>query len=101
MTMGQKESYPTRAQLDALVLQMRAAGISYAEAVQEFRKEFILTALRDVNWNKTKAARVLGMHRNTLARTLRELNLDVRALRNAGRRPVRSADFRRQKKLAI
>lgn len=64
-------SYPTGAQLDVLVLQMRTAGICYAEAVEEFRKEFILTVLRDVNGNATKAARLLGMHRNTLARTLR------------------------------
>ena len=75
--------YPIGAQLAALVRQMRTACIRYAEAVEEFRKEFIVTVLRDVNGNATKAARVLGMHRNTLARTLRDLNLDARALRKA------------------
>jgi Fis family transcriptional regulator, factor for inversion stimulation protein len=32
----------------------------------------------------------LGMHRNTLSRTIAELKLDVRQLRDGGRRPVRS-----------
>jgi Fis family transcriptional regulator len=76
-------SFPTRDQLDAVVLQMYQAGIPYAEAVREFRKQFILTALREANWNESKAAPVLQMHRNTLRRTLRELELDVRALRKA------------------
>jgi hypothetical protein len=30
------------------------------------------------------------MHRNTLSRTIAELKLDVRQLRDGGRRPVRS-----------
>ena len=54
--MGQKQSYPTSAELDALVVRMYRAGISYAEAVREFRKQFVLTALRDTNWNESKAA---------------------------------------------
>jgi Fis family transcriptional regulator, factor for inversion stimulation protein len=98
--MGEKHSYPTSAQLDALVLGMYRAGIPYADAVREFRKQFILTALRDSNWNESKAAPVLRMHRNTLRRTLQQLNLDIRALRRAERRQVRRADLRQQKKLA-
>jgi len=57
--MGEKQPYPTSAQLDALVLQMYQAGIVYSEAVREFKKKFILTALQDVNWNETKAAPTL------------------------------------------
>ena len=97
--MGQ-QSFPTSAELDAVVLQMYRAGISYSEAVREFRKQFVLTVLRDANWNESKAAPVLRMHRNTLRRTLRELNLDVRTLRRTERRPARSIDLRKQKKLA-
>jgi Fis family transcriptional regulator, factor for inversion stimulation protein len=81
--MGQKHSYPTSAELDAVVLHMYQAGMSYAEAVREFRKQFVFTALREANWNESKAASVLQMHRNTLLRTVRELELDVRALRKA------------------
>jgi len=68
--------------------------------VREFKKQFVLTVLRDLDCNETKAARVLRMHRNTLARTLSELDLDIRALRKTKRRPVRGVDPPRQKKLA-
>jgi DNA-binding NtrC family response regulator len=78
-------------QLEALILQMYNSGILYSEAVREFKKRFILTVLQENNGNQCKAARQLGMHRNTLSRTITELKLDVRALRNGGRRPPRSA----------
>jgi len=65
---------------------MHKTGILYYEALEEFRKQFILVVLREVNWNKSKAARLLGMHRSTLVRKLRELHIDIRALRNAERR---------------
>jgi len=95
-----KDPYPTSAQLDALVLRMYRAGISYSEALREFKKQFVLTVLRDLNWNETKAARALRMHRNTLARALRELDLDIRALRKTARRPVRGEDRPEQKRLS-
>jgi len=98
--MGQKQSYPTSAELDALVLQMYRAGISYSEAVREFRKQLVLTALGDANWNESKAAPVLRMHRNTLRRTLRELNLDIRGLRKSERRATSRVGTQTQKKLA-
>lgn len=78
-------------QLEALVSQMFKSGILYSEAVREFKKRFIITVLEECNGNQCKAARELGMHRNTLSRTLAELDLDVRALRNGTRRPPRSA----------
>ena len=72
----------------------------FLHPVREFKKQFVLTVLRDLDCNETKAARVLRMHRNTLARTLSELDLDIRALRKTKRRPVRGVDPPRQKKLA-
>jgi Fis family transcriptional regulator, factor for inversion stimulation protein len=72
----------------------------YSEALRVFKKQFILTVLRDLDWNETKAARALGMHRNTLARTLSQLDLDIRALRETKRRPLCGVDPPRQKKLA-
>jgi len=78
-------------QLEALIMQMYKSGILYSEAVREFKKRFILTVLQENNGNQCKAARQLGMHRNTLSRTIAELKLDVRALRNGARRPPRSA----------
>jgi Fis family transcriptional regulator, factor for inversion stimulation protein len=78
-------------QLEALINQMYKSGILYSEAVREFKKRFILTVLEENNGNQCKAARELGMHRNTLSRTITELKLDVRSLRNGTRRPPRSA----------
>lgn len=77
-------------QLEALVGQMYQSGILYSEAVREFRKRFILTVLEQNNGNQCKAARQLGMHRNTLSRTISELDLDVRAVRADTRRPPKS-----------
>lgn len=78
-------------QLEALILQMHKSGILYAEAVREFKKRFILTVLQENKGNQCKSARELGMHRNTLSRTIAELNLDMRLLRPGARRPPRSA----------
>ena len=79
-----------RGELDELINQMHKGGILYAEAVREFRKAFITTVLRENNGNQSKAARELGMHRNTLSRVLSMLELDVRALRPGSRRLPRS-----------
>ena len=69
---------------------MHQSGILYSEAVREFRKRFILTVLEQNHGNQCKAARQLGMHRNTLSRTIAELELDARAVRADTRRPPRS-----------
>jgi Fis family transcriptional regulator len=78
-------------QLEALILQMYKSNILYSEAVREFKKRFILTVLEENKGNQCRAARELGMHRNTLSRTLSELKIDVRQLRDGTRRPPRSA----------
>jgi Fis family transcriptional regulator, factor for inversion stimulation protein len=92
--------YPTSAQLDAVVHQMHKAGIVFSDAVQEFKKQFILTVLRDLHWNQIKAARALGIHRNTLRRALRVLDLDARSLRKAERRPAHGVGIPKEKKIA-
>lgn len=78
-------------QLETLVHQMYDSGILYSEAVREFKKRFLLTVLQQNQGNQCQAARQLGMHRNTLSRTITELKLDIRAVRNGARRPPRSA----------
>jgi Fis family transcriptional regulator len=98
--MGRKHTYATKAQLETLVLRMHRTGILYSEALEEFRKQFILVVLRDVDWNKSKAARELGIHRSTLVRTLRELNIDIRALRDTERRPPHGIGKQQKKKIA-
>jgi DNA-binding NtrC family response regulator len=76
-------------QLEALVLQMVRSGIRYGEAVREFRKAFLTKVLTENRGNQCQAAKILGMHRNSLGRTLGDLKLDARALRTQMRRPPR------------
>ena len=78
-------------QLEALILQMYRSNILYSEAVREFKKRFIVTVLEENRGNQCKAARQLGMHRNTLSRTMQELKIDVRLLRDGAKRPPKSA----------
>ena len=78
-------------QLETLIHQMYESGILYSEAVREFKKRFLLTVLQQNQGNQCRAARQLGMHRNTLSRTISELKLDICAVRNGARRPPRSA----------
>ncbi len=76
--------------LDNLVLQMQASGLPYADAVREFKKRFILEVLAKYRGNQCKAAEELGMHRNTLSRTLTELELDSAQIKRGLRRPPTS-----------
>ena len=76
-------------QLESLVLQMVRSGIRYGEAVREFKKAFLTKVLVENRGNQCQAARVLGMHRNSLGRTLSNLKMDPRALRTQIRRPPR------------
>lgn len=57
-------------QLASVVLQMYEAGVPCSEAVREFQKAFILTVLKDQRGNQCRAAEKLGIHRNTLGRTI-------------------------------
>ena len=78
-------------ELDGLITQMHSAGIPYSEAIRQFKKRYILEVLAHHKGNQCKAAEELGMHRNTLSRTISELKIDVRQLRDGVKRPPRSA----------
>ena len=78
-------------QLESVILQMYEAGMRCPEAVREFQKVFILTVLKDQRGNQCKAAKKLGVHRNTLRRAIRLLQIDIGPTRATGsRRPPRS-----------
>jgi Fis family transcriptional regulator len=74
-------------ELERLVLQMYRSGLRYSEALREFQRTFLATVLREANANQVRAAKRLGIHRNTLRRQVEELGLDVKSLRVARRRP--------------
>jgi DNA-binding protein Fis len=46
--------------------------------VGEFEKRFIKRVLERTNGNQSRAAEVLGIHRNTLSRKMTEYKLDHR-----------------------
>jgi Fis family transcriptional regulator, factor for inversion stimulation protein len=77
-------------ELDSLVTQMHAGGITYNEAVREFKKRFLIEVLSHHRGNQCKAAKELGMHRNTLSRTITELEIDPSQIRRGLKRPSRS-----------
>jgi Fis family transcriptional regulator, factor for inversion stimulation protein len=63
-------------QLESLVGMMVERGILLEEAVTEFEKKFIKRALERSNGNQCRAAKFLGIHRNTLSRKISEYHLD-------------------------
>jgi len=67
-----------RDQLESLVGQMVERGILFQEAVGEFEKRFIKRVLDRLNGNQSRAAKVLGIHRNTLSRKIYAYKLDNR-----------------------
>ncbi|HTV59550.1 MAG TPA: helix-turn-helix domain-containing protein [Verrucomicrobiae bacterium] len=73
-------------QLESLVDTMVERGILLEEAVQEFEKRFIKQALEQSGGNQSRAASILGIHRNTLSRKLGEYKLDHSGKRRRGRR---------------
>ena len=75
-----------KAQLETIVEQMYRTGLRFGEAVHEFQKVFVLTVLRQERGNQCKAAAKLGMHRNTLHRTIANLQIDLHPIRQARQR---------------
>jgi DNA-binding NtrC family response regulator len=73
--------------LDGLITQMHSAGVTYTEAIRQFKRRYLLEVLSHHKGNQCKAAEELGMHRNTLSRTLAELELDTAQIKNGMRRP--------------
>ena len=63
-------------QLEGLVAQMVERGILFEEAVGEFEKRFIKRVLERTSGNQSRAAELLGIHRNTLSRKMGEYKLD-------------------------
>ena len=79
-----------RRELDSLVTQMHSSGVRYEDAVREFKKQYLREVLMAHRGNQCKAAEELGMHRNTLSRTMAELGLDLAEVRTELKRPPRA-----------
>ena len=71
-------------QLKNLVGRMVESGILFPEAVKEFEKKYIKRVLDHVRGNQSRAARALGIHRNTLSRKIEVYKLANRPRRRRG-----------------
>jgi DNA-binding NtrC family response regulator len=67
-----------REQLDSLVQQMLDRGVRYDDARREFEKVFITRALQRSKGSVGDAADLLGIHRNTVTRKMREYRIKPR-----------------------
>jgi transcriptional regulator with GAF, ATPase, and Fis domain len=65
-------------ELSAVCRTMQAGSITFHEAVRFFKREWISQALENSCGNKCRAARGTGLHRNTVGRLVRELDIDTR-----------------------
>jgi DNA-binding NtrC family response regulator len=61
--------------LQQLVSEMVDKGIRYDDARREFDRQFLAYVLSHCDGNLGKAAALLGVHRNTLTRRLRDLRI--------------------------
>jgi Fis family transcriptional regulator, factor for inversion stimulation protein len=62
-------------QLEALVSEMVEKGILFADARREFEKRFIANMLERHSGNLSRAAKDLGIHRNTLGKKIEEYKI--------------------------
>jgi DNA-binding NtrC family response regulator len=64
--------------LEKLVEEMVERGVQFEDATREFEKRFITRVLGQCAGSLTKAADVLGIHRNTLTRKMAEYRIKKR-----------------------
>jgi Fis family transcriptional regulator len=63
--------------LEQLVTQMVEKGIQYEDALREFDRRFIVEVVDKNDGNLSKAADILGVHRNTLSRKIKDLKIKI------------------------
>ncbi len=63
------------AEFRAAITEKRGEGVDHCRGPEQEEQGLILNALETTDWNKAKAARILGMGRRTLYRKIDEFNL--------------------------
>ena len=64
--MKKSSSLTIHQKLEALIKEMVEKEIQYKDALGEFEKVFIETASKKYRGNRSKVAKAIGIHRNTL-----------------------------------
>ena len=57
----------------------QAENLPLKQATDEFERQIVLRVLERVQWNRSEAARILGIHRNSLKMKLKRWGVDVAA----------------------
>ncbi|MBI2820104.1 MAG: helix-turn-helix domain-containing protein [Acidobacteria bacterium] len=65
-------------QVERLISEMVNAGVFFQDAVSEFEKKYIRKVLEVSGGNQSRAAKALGIHRNTLGRKMEEYHISSR-----------------------
>jgi transcriptional regulator with PAS, ATPase and Fis domain len=71
----------------------------FHEAVAEFKRSLIESTLRQTGWNRTLAAKSLGLQRTYLLRLMRALSVKVPLPRRNGRRLLEPAGARENREI--
>ncbi|MBI1785990.1 MAG: helix-turn-helix domain-containing protein [Acidobacteria bacterium] len=72
---------------DQLVDRLLRGGFFLEEAVEILEKTLVTRALFQTGGNRSEASKLLGIHRNTLQKKIRDYNLEARgALRKPAQR---------------
>ncbi len=69
--------------LEEVIDELVSKGILWHEAEAQFEKIFIIRVLAEQKGNLSRAATVMGLHRNTLAKKVRLYSVDTRKHRKS------------------
>jgi|GEM_PF-568260 len=76
---GQIQTYHFASRItrgESLIQEAISENTSYSEAVDSFRRRFVVQILKECNWNRHEAARRLRMHRSNLIALIRRLGIE-------------------------
>jgi DNA-binding protein Fis len=68
---------------DSLIDQMVANGVFFQDAVAELERGFLRRVLEMAEGNQVKAAKMLGIHRNTLRKKIADYQLEHAGIRRS------------------
>ena len=77
------QQYSIDERLVLIINELQSVGITLEEAEGQFRAKYIAAALKRTKGNVTRAARAIGVHRNTLHNNMAEEFKRYRARRTA------------------
>lgn len=72
--------------LEQAIEEIVGKGVYWPEVCAEFEKLFIIRALRQSGGSVYRAAELMGIHRNTLSKKIKEYRVDRFALKRSRRK---------------